>query len=109
MAQPLRVLFIGDTGADTVESELRAGGYEPSFERIATDAQLQSALSGDWDIAISDFTIGDTGAIPALGIIRERGIELPLIVVSNKGKDSDALAALKEGAADFLTRRNLMR
>jgi signal transduction histidine kinase len=109
MAQPLKVLFIGDTGADTVEAELRAGGYVPSFERIVSDAQLQDALSGNWDIAISDFTIGDTGAIPALGIIRERGVDLPLIVVSNKGKDSDALAALKAGAADYLTRRNLMR
>jgi signal transduction histidine kinase len=109
MAQPLRVLFIGDTGADAVEAELRAGGYDPSFERITTDAQLRAALSGACDIAISDFTIGDTGAIPALKIIQERGIDLPLIVVSNKGKDSDALAALKAGAADFLTRRNLMR
>src|SRR4051794_2892679 len=109
MPQPLRVLFIGDTGADAVESELRAGGYDPSFQLIVSDAQLQAALSGQWDIAISDFIIGDTGAICALRLIQDRGVDLPLIVVSNKGKDADALAALKAGAADHLTRRSLMR
>src|SRR3954453_20132559 len=72
-------------------------------------AQLETALSDEWDIAISDFTIGDTGAIPALRLIQDRGVDLPLIVVSNKGKDSDAVAALKAGAADHLTRRSLMR
>src|SRR3954471_16468841 len=109
MPQPLRVLFIGDTGADAVATELRSGEYDPSFERIVTHAQLETALSDEWDIAISDFTIGDTGAIPALRLIQDRGVDLPLIVVSNKGKDSDAVAALKAGAADHLTRRSLMR
>ncbi len=109
MPQALRVLFIGDTGADAVDTELRSGGYDPSFERVLTESQLQAALSEAWDIAISDFTVADFGAMAALRIIQERGVDLPLIVVSGKGKDADALAALKAGAADHLSRRNLMR
>jgi two-component system cell cycle sensor histidine kinase/response regulator CckA len=109
MPQALRVLFIGDTGSDAVDTELRSGGYDPSFERALTETQLQAALSDPWDIAISDFTVGDFGAMAALRIIQERGVDLPLIVVSGKGKDADALAALKAGAADHLSRRNLMR
>jgi signal transduction histidine kinase len=109
MPQPLRVLFIGDSGADAVEGQLRNGGFEPSFEQILTEAQLQSALSESWDIAISDFTVGEFGAMTALRVIQERGVDLPLIVVSARSKDADALLALQSGAADHLNRRNLVR
>ena len=103
MPQPLRVLFIGDSGADGVEAELRNGGFEPSFERILTEAQLQTALAEAWDIAISEFTAGEFGAMAALRVIQERAIDLPLIVVSGKAKDADALLALQAGAADHLS------
>src|ERR1051325_724786 len=109
MPQRLRVLFIGETGADAVAAELGAGGYEPSFERLGSEGQLQAALADKWDIAISEFAVGDFGALPALRIIQERGVDLPLIVVSGKIKDADILSALKAGAADHLTRGKLMR
>lgn len=109
MAQPLRVLFIGDTGADAVAAELKQGGYEPSFVRVLTEEQLHAALSERWDIAISDFAVSSIGALAALRAIQEKGVDLPLIVVSGRIKDTEIVAALKAGAADHLTRRNLMR
>ena len=117
MAEPLRVLYIADVGADAVAAELREGGYEPSFDRITSEEQLESVLAegygpgtqAPYDIAISDFAAGNTGAMAALRKIQEKGIDLPLIVVSGKYKDSDVLEVLKAGAADHLTRRNLMR
>ncbi len=117
MAEPLRVLYIADVGADAVAAELREGGYEPSFDRITSEEQLESALAegygpgtqAPYDIAISDFAAGNTGAMAALRKIQEKGIDLPLIVASGKYKDSDVLEVLKAGAADHVTRRNLMR
>jgi signal transduction histidine kinase len=110
MAQPIRVLFIGEAGADAVAAELQRGGYEPSFQQVLTAGQLQSALNESWDIAISDFAVDDAvTALDALRAIQDRGIDLPLIVVSGPIKDTEAVAALKAGAADHLTRRNLMR
>src|SRR5689334_10074696 len=109
MSQPLRVLFIGETGADAVSTELQRLGYAPSFHRLQTEADLRLALSNHWDIAVSDFSVGNFGALDALRIIHELGVDLPLIVVSGKVKDSDVLAVLKAGAADHMTRSNLMR
>ena len=109
MSQPLRVLFIGETGADVVSAELERAGYAPTFEPVLTEEQLLRALDGHCDIAISDFTVGEFGALAALRAIQDRGIDLPLIVVSGKIKDSDVLLVLKAGAADHLTRSNLMR
>src|SRR5690349_11121913 len=109
MPQPLRVLFIGDHGADTVRFQLRTGGYEPALEIVKTQDEFERALSEPWDIAISDFNVGDFGAMAALRVIRERNVDLPLIVVSGRASDADAVAALKAGAADHLSRRNLTR
>src|SRR5947209_12544102 len=109
MPQSLRVLFIGDAGADALAAELREGGYEPIFQQVATSEQLEQALAGKWDIALSDFIVSSTGALAALKAIQEKGIDLPLIVVSGRTKEADVLAVLKAGAADHLTRKNLMR
>ncbi len=109
MSQPIRVLFIGEAGADAVGAELERGGYLPAFGRATTQADLDAALTGNWDIAISDFALADFGALEALRTIHEKAIDLPVIVVSGKIKDSDVLSVLKAGAADHMTRSNLMR
>ncbi len=108
MGQPLRVLLIGETGADAIRAELRGGGYDPSCRTVADCSQLRTAIGEAWDIAIADFQ-SRCGAIDALRIVQEAGIDLPLIVVSGKAKDSDILAVLKAGAADHMARGNLMR
>jgi signal transduction histidine kinase len=109
MAIPLRVLFIGDSGAEAVSAELQRSGYEPVFHKVSTAHELIEALSGTWDVAISDMAVGDFGAIAALSIIQEQGLDLPLIAVTGKIRDSEVLSVLKAGAADHLTRSNLMR
>src|SRR5579872_5103993 len=109
MSHPLRVLFVGEGSAEVVSAELERGGYEPSYECITTEGQLVAALAGNWDIAISNFAIPGFGALAALRVIQEKAVDLPLLVVSGKIKESEVLAALKAGAADHLTRSNLMR
>jgi DNA-binding NtrC family response regulator len=108
-AIPLRVLFIGSNGADAILAELERGGYEPAFEAISSAAELVEALSSNWDLAISDYTVGDFGAIAALNLIQEKGVDLPLIAITGKSRDREVLSVLKAGAADHLTRANLMR
>ncbi len=116
MAEPLRVLYIADVGADVVAAELREGGYEPSFDRITSEEQLETALAEGYgpgtqtpyDIAISDFAVGNSGAMAALRTIQEKGIDLPLIVVSGKSRTPTFWGP--EGRRGRpLTRGNLMR
>ncbi len=110
MSTQLRVLFIGADGAKAIAAELERGGYSPTVEQVTNEDQLAAALPGTWDIAISDFVVdGDFGALAALRIFREKNVDLPLIVVSGKIRGRDVVSVLKAGAADHLTRRNLMR
>jgi signal transduction histidine kinase/ActR/RegA family two-component response regulator len=76
---------------------------------MVTDcADLHATIREAWDIAIADFQSQCT-ALEALRIVQQAGIDLPLIVVSGRIKDADVLAVLKAGAADHMTRGNLMR
>jgi two-component system cell cycle sensor histidine kinase/response regulator CckA len=129
MSYPLKVLLIGESGPDALgdalvdtsgdalgdasggalRAELERGDYQPTFEFVGDREQLASALEKGADIAISDFSTGEFSALEALRVIQEQTIDLPLIVVSGTIKDSDVLSVLKAGAADHLTRGNLMR
>src|SRR5215469_5339434 len=109
MPTPLRVLLISNDGSEAVSAELTRGGYEAYFEPISTAVELIEALSSNWDLAISDFVVGEFGAMAALNIIQEKGVDLPLIAVTGKIKDAEVLSVLKAGAADHVTRGNLAR
>jgi two-component system, cell cycle sensor histidine kinase and response regulator CckA len=109
MSIPLRVIFAGRIGADAVTGELRRGGFDPVVEPVSTAQQLNKALSSNWDVAICDLCAGSFGALEALGIIQGRGVDLPLIAITGRIKDTEILSLLKAGAADHLTRGNLMR
>jgi signal transduction histidine kinase len=108
-AHPLRVLYVGGDGYAPIAEELRRGGFEPTFERVTAPQELVEALKQEWDIVISDFAIGDFGALQALHIIQDKALDLPLIVVSGNIRSEDVLAVLKAGAADHLVRSTLMR
>jgi signal transduction histidine kinase/ActR/RegA family two-component response regulator len=109
MTLPLRVIFVGQTGADAAAAELRRGGFDPTFELVSTAEELNKHLSSNWDVVLSDFCVNGFGAIEALTNIQGRGIDLPLIAITGRIKDTEVLSLLKAGAADHLTRGNLMR
>jgi two-component system cell cycle sensor histidine kinase/response regulator CckA len=108
--QKLRILYIGETGFESgIADELAKAGFAPSFRQVSDAAALDAALNQPWDIAISDFIVGEFGAVRALRLIQEKGIDLPLIVVSGEIPDEDAVSALKAGAADHMHRDRLAR
>ena len=109
MPTALRVILIGESGSEAIAAELRRGGYEPVFEPIGSAKHLSEALKSNWDLVISDFSVRDFSALQALSLIQDKGVDLPLIVVTGKIREADVLSVLKAGAADHLTRDKLMR
>ena len=108
MTQTVPVLFIGSP-APIRGPESHAGPAMIPSRTRRHPPRTGSRAARPWDIAISDFAVGDFGALAALRVIQAKAIDLPLIVVSGASRQADILAALKAGAADHLTRGNLMR
>lgn len=112
MARALRILFIEDCETDALlmAAQLEDGGFEPTYRRVETAADLGKAMeSTEWDVAICDFRIPGFGAEPALEIVKARQPSLPFIVVSGVVRVADVVSLLRMGAIDFVEKSDLDR
>jgi PAS domain S-box-containing protein len=112
MPDALRVLLVEDSPGDALllQLELRRGGFEPILERVETEETLKAALArGPWDLIVLDYGLPTFGAERALEIIREEGLEVPVIVVSGTVPEVDLINAMRSGASDYIQKDNLVR
>jgi PAS domain S-box-containing protein len=112
MGKPLRVLMVEDSEDDAllVLRELRAAGYDLTHERVDTAAALEAALQRHpWDLVIGDYSMPHFSGTAALAMLRERGLDVPYICVSGTITEELAVAAMKAGAHDYITKGHLKR
>ena len=112
MSTSLRILFVEDSEDDTLLllRELKRGGFDPVYERVDTPADMVLALDKyDWDIVISDYVMPRFSGLDALRLLRERGMDLPFIMVSGKIGEDTAVEAMHAGAHDYIVKANLAR
>ena len=110
MITPLRVLLIEDSEDDAqlVLRELRRSGYEPRWERHESAAAVDDALERQtWDVILCDYHLPTFSALAALQLLRERGVDLPVIVVSGEILDEVVSSVLQAGARDYVLKDNL--
>ena len=83
-----------------------------SLERLGHQAfgatNVPEALAvlerGDIDLIISDFRMPGMSGLDFLELLREMGRDLPLIMLTGHGTIEHAVAAIKAGAADYITK-----
>lgn len=109
--KPLRVLIIEDSpdDADLLVLELARAGFEPAARRVASRAELERALAEPWDIVISDYDLPGFDAPAALAMVREKEPDVPFVIVSGVVSEAAAVACMKAGAQDFVSKNNLAR
>ena len=112
MRTPLRVLMVEDSDEDTelVIRELRRGGYDVSFERVDTPQAMSASLDNrTWDVVICNFSLPHFGGPDALRLLRGSNPDTPFIYVSALIGEDAAVAALKQGAHDYVMKGSLKR
>ena len=112
MGKPLRVLIVEDSEDDALLllRELKRGGYDVEFERVETARAMLSALAQKtWDLILSDYSLPEFNAPQALEVLKASDLDLPFIIISGTIGEETAVAALKAGANDFLTKGNFAR
>jgi PAS domain S-box-containing protein len=108
----LKVLIVEDSEDDTLflVRELKRGGFAPDYQRVDNLTTLSTALDqGQWDIVISDHTLPGFGSLHALNLVRQRGLDVPFIVVSGTIGEDAAVRAMKAGANDYVMKSKLNR
>jgi PAS domain S-box-containing protein len=108
--QQLRALVIEDSEVDAelVILELRRH-YRVAHARVQTADELNAALTEDWDIALSDYSMPGFSGIEALRLLKQSGKDIPFIIVSGTIGEDTAVLAMQAGADDFLVKGNLGR
>src|SRR6266850_7936415 len=112
MGVPIRLLLVEDSEDDAqlLLRELKRGGYQLAHERVATEAALAAALDRqEWDLVIGDHSMPGFSGIAALVLVRGRGLDVPFISVSGTLTEDMAVAAMKAGANDWVTKGQLKR
>jgi DNA-binding NtrC family response regulator len=112
MKTSLKILLLEDSEDDALLliRELHQGGFETSFERVWTAAQMKGALiRSRWDIIISDVAMPGFDGFIALSLLKESGFDIPFIMVSGTPGEEFAVEAMRSGASDYLLRDSLSR
>jgi two-component system, cell cycle sensor histidine kinase and response regulator CckA len=112
MSALIRVLMVEDSEDDAalITRELRRGGYELESMRVDCEQAMLAALNqSKWDLVISDFSMPHFTGTDALKLLRASGSDVPLIFVSGTIGEDTAVAALKNGAQDYIMKGNLKR
>jgi DNA-binding NtrC family response regulator len=110
--QPIRILLVEDSedDAELLSLELRRGGYAPVARRVASADEMRTALQEEqFDLVVCDYVMPGFGGLEALALFRERGLQIPFIVVSGHIGEEMAVAAMKAGADDYLMKDRLAR
>jgi len=107
----LRLLILEDNQSDAalVLHELGRAGFVVEWRRAETEAEYLAALDPALDLILADYALPQFDALRALRLTRERGYDVPFIIVSGSIGEDIAVAAMQLGAADYLLKDRLTR
>ncbi|MBI2469751.1 MAG: PAS domain S-box protein [Planctomycetes bacterium] len=112
MAGTLRVLIVEDSEDDALlmVRKLQHEGYTVVFVRVETAQAMTDALEREkWDVILSDYTLPHFSGTAALSLLKEKGLDIPFIIVTGTVSDVKAVSAMKAGAHDYIMKNNLAR
>jgi signal transduction histidine kinase len=108
----LRALLVEDSEDDALllARHLASGGYELDVERVETAETFERALDqGGWDVVLADYVLPGYSGLDALKAVRERGLDVPFVIVSGHIGEETAVEAMKAGADAYVMKSNLAR
>lgn len=109
--RPLRLLILEDReeDAELALRELRKAGFDPSWRRVDDEAGFRHALDPDLDLILADYHQPSFDALRALKLMQAAGLQIPFVILSGAVGEEIAVAAVREGAMDYVLKDRLAR
>jgi signal transduction histidine kinase len=107
----LRVLHLEDSVVDheLALAHLSHGGLQVAAERVESELAFVEALAFDWDAVICDYNLPGFSGLEALELLKVHGRDVPFILLSGEIGEETAVAAMRNGASDYLQKSQIAR
>jgi two-component system, OmpR family, copper resistance phosphate regulon response regulator CusR len=101
---PMRILIVEDEAliAAFVARALRAEGY--ATQVVADGDQAIELLDHPWDLIVLDLLLPGQDGFAVLHAVAERGLDVPVLVLSARSRVHTKVAAFDAGASDYLAK-----
>jgi two-component system cell cycle sensor histidine kinase/response regulator CckA len=84
--------------------ELGEAGFDPKWVRSDNEDDYRNQLTGTFDILLSEDRLPQLSTARALHLLEVSGANIPFLIVSDRPDIAGAVAAIRQGAADYLSR-----
>ncbi|HEY6293618.1 MAG TPA: PAS domain S-box protein, partial [Terriglobia bacterium] len=111
-ARRLRIMMIENDRADAALAlrELRRAGFEVQADVVqAPDEFHRCLVGGSYDAILADHNLPGWTGTDALTQVRQRGLEIPFILVTGSLGEEGAVECIKQGASDYVLKDHLAR
>lgn len=105
MSSVARILVVEDDlpHAEALQAVLEAEGYEVELAD-STDAALDRLRARPFDLVLTDLKLGERDGLELLREARRILPDLSIFLITGHGSVETAVAAMREGAVDYLTK-----
>jgi len=114
MTISVEVIIVGENPhvADQVLHELRRADFTPAWTQVSTEQAFRDQLDGSGD-AIDLIVVANPddpiGVSDALRLLRERQLDIPLVVITDAVNLESAVEYMRQGVADCVTGDQMSR
>ncbi len=105
-AAHVHVLLVEDNSTDYVLTRQRLSSADPYIHTLtwarSYEEGLNRLLTERFDVCLLDFQLAERTGLELLRSVRERGVDIPFILLTGREEDELDIVALRAGAADHL-------
>lgn len=112
MPTPLKLLILDDNvlDAELEVKQLERAGYDCDWRRVQTQEEFDAALErADFELILADYNLPNFDGLRALAMLKERGLEVPFVLISGTLGEERAIESVKSGATDYVMKGRLER
>jgi hypothetical protein len=111
MNKPLNLLLVEDSqdDAELIVAELKNAGFAPQWKRVETEAAFLAAIETPPDLVLSDYSMPRFSGLKALALLRAKGLDVPVILVSGTVDEGAVAEARRNGVADYVLKDEIGR
>lgn len=107
-----KILYLEDNENDFLLASaiLEEEGIESAIQWVDNRAQFEEAVTrGGFDVILVDYNIPGYDGLTALTFVREKGLDVPVIILSGNLGEELAIDMLKHGATDYVLKQRISR